>query len=528
MRKINVLFALTLLAGSVSSQDIPKYCLENDSVNHYLNDFSYDTIPDLNVSYILNYLDTTCSFRQDWPKPVELKWTAQSGIDSQWIEVSESDQFTEPMTFQVSKDASAYEIYNLIPGKHYYYRIAGTKDGADTQIENGQFETTGFLRMLRADGTLNVRDMGGWTGLGGHKIAYGKLFRGARLKYDGKSTNALTDEGIAAMRDAGIRAELDLRSNSNVPSSVSALAVQDGSGKYDVDFKLVSSSVNARMLNYDKNDANIIELKWIISELKAGKPVYYHCSMGADRTGTLGFLIGALLGMSEGDLAKDYEITTFCSKYTGENPTSPTPFARLRNYTGKMGSVDNNANTKQEYMFAPLIDKLNKLSGNTIQRKIYDFFKKGVEGYSTKISEADLDWFIDYMVGYKMVKKVTLKGTQSLKVGEQTKLEPGHTPVDATDTTYVFKSNNKDVVTVDQNGVVTAVAPGFAYVIASIDGLSKSLKITVTADETQVIETPADEEPAYAKKFNMAGQETDGAAQGLFIMDGKTYIKIEN
>ena len=73
MRKIIVLFALTLLAGSVSSQDIPKYCLENDSVNHYLNDFSYDTIPDLNVSYILNYLDTTCSFRQDWPKPVELK-----------------------------------------------------------------------------------------------------------------------------------------------------------------------------------------------------------------------------------------------------------------------------------------------------------------------------------------------------------------------------------------------------------------------------------------------------------------------
>ena len=250
--------------------------------------------------------------------------------------------------------------------------------------------------------------------------------------------------------------------------------------------------------------------------------------MGADRTGTLGFLIGALLGMSEGDLAKDYEITTFCSKYTGENPTSPTPFARLRNYTGKMGSVDNNASTKQEYMFAPLIDKLNKLSGNTIQRKIYDFFKKGVEGYSTKISEADLDWFIDYMVGYKMVKKVTLKGTQSLKVGEQTKLVPGHTSVDATDTTYVFKSNNKEVVTVDQNGIVTAVAPGFAYVIASIDGLSKSLKITVTADETQVIETPADEEPAYAKKFNMAGQETDDAAQGMFIMDGKTYLRIEN
>ena len=40
-------------------------------------------------------------------------------------------------------------------------------------------------------------------------------------------------------------------------------------------------------------------------------PVYIHCTGGADRTGTLAFLINALLGVGEDDLIRDYETTTF-------------------------------------------------------------------------------------------------------------------------------------------------------------------------------------------------------------------------
>ena len=39
--------------------------------------------------------------------------------------------------------------------------------------------------------------------------------------------------------------------------------------------------------------------------------MYFHCAGGADRTGTLAFLIEALVGVSENDLSKDYELTTF-------------------------------------------------------------------------------------------------------------------------------------------------------------------------------------------------------------------------
>ena len=40
-------------------------------------------------------------------------------------------------------------------------------------------------------------------------------------------------------------------------------------------------------------------------------PVFYHCNAGADRTGTLTFLINGLLGVSYEDLTKDFELTSF-------------------------------------------------------------------------------------------------------------------------------------------------------------------------------------------------------------------------
>ncbi|MDT3365797.1 MAG: tyrosine-protein phosphatase [Bacteroidota bacterium] len=42
-----------------------------------------------------------------------------------------------------------------------------------------------------------------------------------------------------------------------------------------------------------------------------GKPVYFHCAAGRDRTATLAVLLLGALGVSESDMAKDYELTYF-------------------------------------------------------------------------------------------------------------------------------------------------------------------------------------------------------------------------
>ena len=60
---------------------------------------------------------------------------------------------------------------------------------------------------------------------------------------------------------------------------------------------------------------------------KEGVPgtIFFHCFGGADRTGTVAFLVEALLGVSESDMSKDYELTTYSSSRVGD---------RLRTDTG--------------------------------------------------------------------------------------------------------------------------------------------------------------------------------------------------
>ena len=56
-------------------------------------------------------------------------------------------------------------------------------------------------------------------------------------------------------------------------------------------------------------------------------------------------------------------------------------------------------------------------------------------------------------------------------------------PQNAGDTTVEWTSDNPDVATVDNNGAVTAVAPGEATITAmTVNGLTATCKVTVTAD----------------------------------------------
>jgi hypothetical protein len=50
---------------------------------------------------------------------------------------------------------------------------------------------------------------------------------------------------------------------------------------------------------------------WVVARLRENRPVYFHCSAGRDRTATLAILLEGALGMSENDMAKDYELTYF-------------------------------------------------------------------------------------------------------------------------------------------------------------------------------------------------------------------------
>ena len=89
--------------------------------------------------------------------------------------------------------------------------------------------------------------------------------------------------------------------------------------------------------------------------------IYFHCTHGADRTGTIAYLIEALLGVDESDRITDYELTTLAGQSD-----------RTRYYTKKAsGATGFNANRKFVYM-------QNFVKTN---QQVYDWFiNNSIEG----------------------------------------------------------------------------------------------------------------------------------------------------
>lgn len=280
------------------------HTLENPGIADYLRDFEYDAA-DYSYTRIfsyrgLPYLDA----QQSWPYGVTLRWQQHAwNVKSQIVEVSSTgwdghqgtDSHPEHFAYNVSPQANSATLYNLTPGRTYYYRCV--VDGLPQPAR--RFHTLGQLRMLRLDNLRNVRDLGGWPLASGRHVAYGRIYRGEEMntvhtdRY--QLLHSITPADSLMMRDLlGIGADLDLRSAEEIPYPGSPLG-QDLS-----------------YINLDINDLPKI-MNYLLEQLTQGRAVYVHCVWGADRTGQLATLIGGLLGMSQSDLDKDFELTSFAA-----------------------------------------------------------------------------------------------------------------------------------------------------------------------------------------------------------------------
>jgi hypothetical protein len=131
-------------------------------------------------------------------------------------------------------------------------------------------------------------------------VKYGMLYRGACI--DGyKGAPQITTNGMQVFKEQlGIRTQLDLRGDdANVKSNVfGGLYVNATLSQYDYIFNSASSKAALGKI-----------FKTLSQEMYY--PVYFHCNAGADRTGTLSFIINGLLGVSHEDLTRDFELTSF-------------------------------------------------------------------------------------------------------------------------------------------------------------------------------------------------------------------------
>ena len=496
MKKFYFSFVLSLFALQAFSQ-IPEYCLENDTVNHYLTQVQYDStnykyseITKYCLNYPWDWEGEGKGMRLDQPLPVPIKLKkALSAAGTLYI--SEFSDYSDAATkvISVAKGVDSIAVWNLIPGRTYNWKIVGTSG----VVESGQFKTTGTLRMLKIDNVFNVRDLGGWKGLRGYPIRYGVLIRGSRLNVNSSSTLMITESGIEELRWAGMRAELDMRDASNSLNAQYAYFSKNN----DSPLYSVNSAYNSRIATFANAPQSIIGVKKLIEWLKQGKHVYLHCSVGADRTGTVAYLVGALCGMSEDALCKDFELTSFSGDKI-DNEAARGTYERLIRQRSYVGRLDD-CSSPDSYKFADMVDKIKKFPGETLQQKVYYHLNTGAKGDGTFLTEsvpaADLDWLINYMLN---PIELNANGTVTLERGSTKQIEVHLSKGNPADVTYT--SSNPAIATVSESGLITAKASGTTTVKVSYDGFEKTFAVTVPLVESVLPDTVFTEGYYYFQK----------------------------
>ena len=284
----------------------------------------------------------------------------------------------------------------------------------------GRFKTQDSApRLIKINGAVNARDLGGWIGLDGRRIRQGLIFRTAGLNrnapieyYSLAEIKKLHAEGkLAGMGpegkkhswqlDSGVKlTEKDMRliKRSCYAPGEKTLSEDECSRlrllygfRTDIDLRRPDEvyGMTGSPLGADVNWVNIPLMRGyggfvkeeffeekrkifrVIFDRKA-YPIVFHCIGGADRTGTIAFMIEALLGADDNTLTLDYLITGLAAGVT---------------------------DAKHKLWFDSMMKALRSLPGATNAEKMNGFFLR--LGFTQK----EIDDFREFMLEAQPVMK---------------------------------------------------------------------------------------------------------------------------
>ena len=265
--------AIRAISGS---EPLVEFSQVNPLVARYMAEVAYSP-DDYSTSAMLPYVYEETDYEKGHPV----------GYDVDIAQAGELHLADDLSVIKMQSVVGANTLYNAIPGEvaHWWNTVGGST------TQNGTIRPTGQVRMVKTTAN-NVRDLGGWACDGG-TIRYGKLFRGGLLSEDDRSV--LVDQ-------LKIKHDLDLRGKGdNGGLTVSPLGA-------DVAYTCTESYVWYSLEN--TTDWKTI-LGTIFGAVSRNEPVIFHCAAGADRTGTVACIVEAILGVSQPNLDKDFELTSF-------------------------------------------------------------------------------------------------------------------------------------------------------------------------------------------------------------------------
>lgn len=238
-----------------------------------------------------------------------LEWDGSSE-ERYYVDLSKKRDFSSYKRFLVTGTALSLPGF-LVPGATYYWRASNAKEEALANTYS--FHTSSLLsvRMMAIDGLFNMRDLGGWKA--GKRIPYGLIYRGGNF-------SILTPLGKKILiEDLAIKTEIDLRAdgkNELNDSRVEYFKAGMGQYTYIIPGYVIHGASDMPSLIREYDPLLTSSLKRIFKKLAdpSSYPIYFHCNAGADRTGTLAFLLEGLLGVSYADITRDFELTSFSTQ----------------------------------------------------------------------------------------------------------------------------------------------------------------------------------------------------------------------
>lgn len=274
-----------------------KISLSNDDMSGFLKDYYFGSS--------INYIDGTLGDRY-FPNSVTIEW---SGSEENGEKANLSTEGVYAVEVSFDKDLKQSKTYytndgeltleNLQSGKTYYFRIRNRVSGIDSGIRN--FVTKKSTRTIKIDGVSNTRDIGGYSfGIDGEKtVKQGMVYRGA-------APDEATEQGKKTFGELGIKTIIDLReetSRKRAISGVNYVELPEKGGPCYVS--------GDRSVTKPEYTAALIQSVKVFAD-ESNYPVYFHCQIGRDRTGTLAFILSGLLGVDYSPcLCLDYELSCF-------------------------------------------------------------------------------------------------------------------------------------------------------------------------------------------------------------------------
>lgn len=228
--------------------------------------------------------------------------------------IADNGEFENSYTYETRQTEKVW-VGSLVPGITYYWKVVGDAEGSSSAVDT--FKTLDKpCRFITTETIINVRDIGGWTVEDGKTVNYELIYRGGKTNPSEGNTCAESDAKLFS-ETLGICTEIDLRTanvdDGGQTESVFGSEVQYVKAPMSAYTYILPQFEQSEPIERSHNTLCTESIKKVFEILsnEENYPVMFHCNAGADRTGTMAFLMNGVLGVSYEDLTKDFELTSF-------------------------------------------------------------------------------------------------------------------------------------------------------------------------------------------------------------------------